>query len=51
MNKFFLILFICIFSFKSFSNEVQILSESIGNGLEVKNHSKLSVHYLSLIHI
>ena len=46
MNKFFLILFICIFSFKSFSNEVQILSESIGNGLEVKNHSKLSVHYI-----
>ena len=46
MNKFFLILFICIFSFKSFSNEVQILSESIGSGLEVKNHSKLSVHYI-----
>ena len=46
MNKFFLILFFCIFSFKSFSNEVQILSESIGSGLEVKNHSKLSVHYI-----
>ena len=46
MNKFFLILFICIFTFKSFSNEVKILSESIGSGLEVKNHSKLSVHYI-----
>ena len=46
MNKFFLILFICIFSVKSFSNVVQILSESIGSGLEVKNHSKLSVHYI-----
>ena len=44
MNKFFLFLFICIFSFKSFSNEVQILSESIGKGLEVKNNSRLSVH-------
>ena len=49
MNKFFLILFFCIFSFKSFSNEVQILSESIGSGLEVKNHSKpLPIDSLSI---
>ncbi len=46
MKIFFLLLFICIFSFKSFSNEVKILRESIGSGLEVKNHSKLSVHYI-----
>ena len=46
MVKFFLFLFFCTFSFKSFSNEVKILSESIGSGLEIKNHSKLSVHYI-----
>ena len=46
MNKFFLIIFICIFSYKSFSTEVQIVNEIIGNGLEVKNHSKVSVHYI-----
>ena len=40
----FLLLF--FFSYKSFSNEVKILNETIGNGLEVKNHSKLSVHYI-----
>ena len=46
MIKILLFLFICIFSFKSYSNEVQILNEIIGNGLEVKNHSKVSVHYI-----
>ena len=46
MIKILLFLFICIFSCKSFSNEVQIVNEIIGNGLEVKNHSKVSVHYI-----
>ena len=46
MIKILLFLFICIFSYKSFSTEVQIVNEIIGNGLEVKNHSKLSVHYI-----
>ncbi len=46
MIKILLFLFICIFSYKSFSNEVQIINEIIGNGLEVKNHSKISVHYI-----
>ena len=46
MIKILLFLFICIFSYKSFSNEVQIVNEIIGNGLEVKNHSKVSVHYV-----
>jgi len=46
MIKILLFLFICIFSYKSFSNEVQIVNEIIGNGLEVKNHSKVSVHYI-----
>ena len=46
MIKIILFLFFCFFSFKSFSNEVQIINEIIGNGLEVKNHSKLSVHYI-----
>ena len=46
MTKILLFLFICIFSYKSFSNEVQILNEIIGKGSEVKNHSKVSVHYI-----
>ena len=46
MIKILLFLFICTFSYKSFSNEVQIVNEIIGNGLEVKNHSKVSVHYI-----
>jgi len=46
MIKILLFLFICIFSYKSFSNEVQILNEIIGKGSEVKNHSKVSVHYI-----
>ena len=46
MIKNFLFLFFFLFSYKSFSNEVKILSESIGSGLEAKNHSKLSVHYI-----
>ena len=36
MIKILLFLFICIFSYKSFSTEVQIVNEIIGNGLEVK---------------
>ena len=46
MIKILLFLFICIYSYKSFSTEVQIVNEIIGNGLEVKNHSKVSVHYI-----
>ena len=46
MIKILLFLLICIFSYKSFSTEVQIVNEIIGNGLEVKNHSKVSVHYI-----
>ncbi|MDC3130949.1 FKBP-type peptidyl-prolyl cis-trans isomerase [Pelagibacteraceae bacterium] len=46
MFKIFLFLFFLFFSYKLFSNEVKILNETIGNGLEVKNHSKLSVHYI-----
>ena len=46
MYKILLFLFLFFFSYKSFSNEVKILNETVGNGLEVKNHSKLSVHYI-----
>ena len=46
MMKILLFIFICIFNSKSFSNEVQIINEIIGSGLEVKNHSKVSVHYI-----
>ena len=46
MIKILLFFFICIFNYKSFSTEVQIVNEIVGNGLEVKNHSKVSVHYI-----
>ena len=46
MVKILFFLFICIFNYKTFSNEVHIINEIIGNGLEVKNHSKVSVHYI-----
>jgi len=46
MYKILLFLLLFFFSYKSFSNEVKTLNETIGNGLEVKNHSKLSVHYI-----
>ena len=46
MYKILLFLFFFLFSYKSFSNEVKILNETVGNGLEVKNHSKLFVHYI-----
>ena len=46
MIKILLFLFVCIFNYKSFSTEVQIVNEIVGNGLEVKNHSKVSVHYI-----
>ena len=46
MYKILLFLSLFFFSYKSFSNEVKILNETIGNGLEVKNHSKVSVHYI-----
>ena len=47
MVKIFLFLFFLFFSYKSFSNEVKILNEIIGNGLEVKNHSKSIVIFAS----
>ncbi len=46
MYKILLFIFLLFFSYKSFSIEVKILNETIGSGLEVKNHSKLSVHYI-----
>ena len=46
MIRNFSFLFFIFFSYKSFSIEVKILNETIGNGLEVKNHSKVSVHYI-----
>ena len=46
MVKILSFLFFYFFSYQSFSNEVQILNETMGNGLEVKNHSKVSVHYI-----
>lgn len=43
------IFFFLIYFFISnslYSNEVQILSELVGDGMEVLNHSKVSVHYI-----
>ena len=43
------IFFFLIYFFISnslYSNEIQILSELVGDGMEVLNHSKVSVHYI-----
>ena len=44
--KKFIIFIITFFVFNSKANEVQILEEVFGDGLEVSNHSKVSVHYI-----
>ena len=41
-----IIFFIIFFVFNSKANEVEILKEVFGDGLEVSNHSKVSVHYI-----
>ncbi len=41
-----IIFFIIFFVFNSKANEVQIIDEVLGDGLEVTNHSKVSVHYI-----
>ena len=41
-----IIFFIIFFVFNSNANEVQIIDEVLGDGLEVTNHSKVSVHYI-----
>ena len=46
MKKLFLILFIILFGNNINANQVQIIEETLGNGLEVQNHSKVSVHYV-----
>ncbi len=40
------IFFIILFTFDLKANDVQIIEEVLGNGLEVTNHSKVSVHYI-----
>ena len=40
------IFFIILFTFDLKANDVQIIEEVLGNGLEVINHSKVSVHYI-----
>ncbi len=45
MKIFFIILFILI-NYKLNADEVVILNEILGEGLEVVNHSKVSVHYI-----
>ena len=41
-----IIFFIIFFVFNLKANEVQIIDEVLGYGLEVTNHSKVSVHYI-----
>ena len=42
--KFIILIFLIIFKVEA--NELKILNETIGNGIEVVNHSKVSVHYV-----
>ena len=41
-----IIFFVIFFVFNLKANEVQIIEEVLGNGLEVANHSKVTVHYI-----
>ena len=45
MKKIILKIFIIFFTFSLAANEVKILEENLGTGLEVVNHSKVTVHY------
>ena len=45
MNKLIFVIFI-FFSFKIFSQDIEIIDETLGNGLEIVNHSKVTVHYI-----
>ena len=46
MKNLILIFIISLFFNKLNAYEVKIINETFGNGLEVKNHSKVSVHYI-----
>ncbi len=46
MKKIYIFLIIQFYCFYALSNEVKIIEEIIGEGLEVVNHSKVSVHYI-----
>ena len=46
MKKLIFFIILLFLSSYSFTEEVKIINEIIGNGLEVKNHSKVSVHYV-----
>ena len=46
MKKIFFFLLYFFFSNSLYSNEIQILNEILGDGIEVSNHSKVSVHYI-----
>ena len=45
MKKLIFVIFI-FFSFKIFSQDIEIIDETLGNGLEIVNHSKVTVHYI-----
>ena len=46
MKKIFFFLLYFFISNSLYSNEIQILSEIVGDGIEISNHSKVSVHYI-----
>ena len=46
MKRIYFFLILITFSQTSFANEVKIIKEIFGSGLQVTNHSKVSVHYI-----
>ncbi len=46
MKNIFIFLCLILINYKLYANEVKILDEELGNGVEVVNHSKLTVHYV-----
>ena len=49
MKKIILFFFLIIFGNNLYANEIQIIEETIGNGIEVINHSKVNVHYIGML--
>jgi len=49
MKVIFIILFLSLINFKLMANEVKILNEILGEGIEVVNHSRVFVHYIGTL--
>ena len=49
MKFYYILIFIILISKNIYSKNITILEETLGSGLEVVNHSKVSVHYVGTL--